>query len=109
MFIIDNNLSPKLIPALKTIYPRIVHVLELGMDEDNDLDIWNFAHDNELHIATKDKYFQNIQYSFGYPPKIIWIQCDNVSSKYIITILKSQKNDILSFIDHSSFGTYVIL
>jgi len=36
--------------------------------------VWNYAKSNNLHIISKDKDFNNIQITEGFPPKIVWIK-----------------------------------
>jgi predicted nuclease of predicted toxin-antitoxin system len=36
--LLDNNLSPKLLPRLADLYPESSHVARLGLDRTSDLD-----------------------------------------------------------------------
>jgi predicted nuclease of predicted toxin-antitoxin system len=53
MFLIDNNLSNKLILKLEAVFPGIQHVEHYDLDESDDLAVWDFARSNALHILTK--------------------------------------------------------
>lgn len=104
MFLIDNNLSSRLAVILKDDYEGLVHVADVGLDEEDDLKIWQYAKDNELDILSKDADFNDLQQLKGYPPKIIWIRSGNVTTSYIIQLLQSRKEDILDFLNDDSLG-----
>lgn len=104
MFLIDNNLPPRLAVVLKDVYEGLVHVADVGLDEEDDLKIWQYAKDNELDILSKDADFNDLQQLKGYPPKIIWIRSGNVTTSYIIQLLQSRKKDILDFLNDDSLG-----
>ena len=104
MFLIDNNLSYKLAPSLRSLFPGILHVAEVSLDEEDDLPIWKYAAHHNLHILTKDADFNDIQNLNGYPPKIVWIRSGNVSTEYIENLLKSQAQAIIDFLNDPDMG-----
>ena len=53
-----------------------------------DIDIWEYARDNDYMIVTKDADFSEFGVIKGFPPKIIWIRRGNCSTKDIETILR---------------------
>ena len=50
----DQNLSHRLIAALGDLFPGALHVRGLGMDQADDLAIWEHARVNKLVIVTQD-------------------------------------------------------
>lgn len=104
MFLIDNNLSPKLAIVLKETYHGIIHVADVMLDEADDIKIWKYATDNNLNILTKDADFNDIQQLRGYPPKIVWIRSGNVSTRYMVNLLKEQAQTIVDFLNDPSVG-----
>ena len=54
MLLIDNNLSPKLALHLQDTFPGIANVVDFGLEDDDDLSIWEFSRQNNRHILTKD-------------------------------------------------------
>lgn len=42
----DQNLSPRLSQILTEDFPDSKHVLDLGLDQTPDLDLWKFARDS---------------------------------------------------------------
>jgi predicted nuclease of predicted toxin-antitoxin system len=53
-FLIDENLSPKLVVALQAAYPGSTHVEALGLRGRLDSEIWKAARDGGFSILTKD-------------------------------------------------------
>ena len=70
MLLIDNNLSPRIARVLQDTYQGMVHVADIGLDEADDLVIWEYAKDENLDLLTKDGDFKDLQQLHGYPPKI---------------------------------------
>lgn len=108
MILIDNNLSPKLAIRLQSLFPGMVHVLEFGLEAVEDLIVWDFAKANGYHILTKDKDFNNILISKGFPPKVIRLDCGNATTKKIEDIILKEKEDIDLFLSDPNFGIMVI-
>lgn len=104
MLLIDNNLSPRLSRELKEKFPGMIHVADIGLENEDDSMIWQYAQENDLHILTKDKDFNNIQSLRGFPPKIIWLRMGNVSTKYIIRRIKENYTMIEKFIKDKNIG-----
>ncbi len=80
------------------------HVADVGLGNEDDPTIWQYALDNGLHILTKDKDFNGIQSLKGFPPKIIWIRAGNVPTKYIAWLLKENYPLIDKFIKNKDIG-----
>lgn len=58
MLLFDQNLSPRLLDALRAIYPGSMHVQDAGLAEAPDDIVWNFAVERGLAIVTKDAGFR---------------------------------------------------
>ncbi len=104
MLLIDNNLSPRLVRELNKKFKEIVHVVDVGLEKEDDPVIWQYALDHKLHILTKDKDFNGIQSLKGFPPKIIWLRTGNVPTKYIIKLLSENYRLIYQFIGNDDMG-----
>ena len=94
LLLFDQNLSPRLVEHLANIYPDSVHVFSLGLGEALDMEIWQYAHDHDYIIVTKDADFSEVGIIKGFPPKIIWIRRGNCSTKDIETILRENYSAI---------------
>jgi predicted nuclease of predicted toxin-antitoxin system len=88
LLLFDQNLSPRLVGRLADIYPNSVHVFSLGLGDAMDIDVWEFARDNDYMIVTKDADFSEFGIIKGFPPKIIWIRRGNCSTQDIENILR---------------------
>ncbi len=88
LLLFDQNLSPRLIDRLADLFPDSVHVSTLGMGKAMDSEIWQYAHDHDYMIVTKDADFSELGIVRGFPPKIIWIRRGNCSTQEIESILR---------------------
>jgi predicted nuclease of predicted toxin-antitoxin system len=95
--LLDQNLSFKLCDTLKSIFPEIIHVNKLGLQKENDDNLWKFAKNNSFIIVTKDSDFSEKAIVKGFPPKTIWIKKGNCSTKEIEKILRNKFLEIKSF------------
>lgn len=104
MLLIDNNLSTRLVSVLRGNYPGIQHVADVGLDDEDDFIVWEFAKSNRLNIVSKDADFNNLQQMEGFPPKIIWIRSGNCSTKYVKDLLLDNEAEIKSFLLSEEIG-----
>jgi predicted nuclease of predicted toxin-antitoxin system len=75
--LLDENLSPKLVPRLRELYGDIVHVREVGLRQADDRSIWDWAKVRGYAVITSDADFVAMSHRLGFPPKVIHIeQCD---------------------------------
>ncbi len=96
-FLIDNNLSFKLVQSLEDYFQGTVHVsvsLNVGS---SDLAIWNYAVENNFIILTKDNDFDERSQLHGCPPKIVHLLCGNQTTSFILHLIISNKEQIIQF------------
>ncbi len=86
--LLDQNLSPRLVSRLLDLYPGSAHVSELGLDQAQDEDIWEYARTNDFLIVSKDTDFSEMSVVRGFPPKVIWIRRGNCATREIENILR---------------------
>jgi len=103
----DENLSPKLVPLLRDLFPDSVHVRDVGLKMADDPVVWKYAQDNFLTICSKDSDMHQRSFVFGYPPKIVWVRLGNCSTADVERLLRRHFNAIEAFIadDYASFLT----
>ena len=99
----DQNISYRLINKISDLYPNAKQVKELKLEDKTDIEIFNFAKNNNYHIVTFDVDFFDISNLKGFPPKIIWIRTGNISTKHLEQLFKNKKEQIDQFID-ANFG-----
>jgi predicted nuclease of predicted toxin-antitoxin system len=71
-----------------------VHQTDLG-DEWTDMQIWNYAAENNLTIITKDADFSNRIIFHQPPPKVIHIRFGNMKMREFFIITTAIWNDVL--------------
>jgi len=93
--LLDANISWKLINTLKPIFGECAHVDLIGLNVPAvDIEIWNYALENEYIIITKDNDFLDLLELKGFPPKIVLLRTGNNSSKALLELLKKMKPKI---------------
>jgi len=76
-FLLDENLSPRLVNRLNQLFPGLTHVRDVGLKEANDVAIFEWAKTHELGIITTDSDFVALAQRLGWPPKTVHLkQCD---------------------------------
>ena len=104
LLLFDQNISPRLVDRLADIYPESVHVSTLGLGKAMDSEIWQYAHDHDYMIVTKDADFSELGIVKGFPPKIIWIRRGNCSTQEIELILRENYDSITSLSNDEETG-----
>jgi len=79
--LIDQNLSPQLARLLGKEYPGSLHVRAAELIGESDIAIRVFAQNNELIIVSRDFDFVELVDLLGAPPKVIYIQGENLSAQ----------------------------
>jgi predicted nuclease of predicted toxin-antitoxin system len=75
--LLDENLSPRLLPRLASLFPGLIHVRDIGLKGASDEMIWDWAKRNSYTIVTTDSDFSAISGNKGWPPKVIHLEeCD---------------------------------
>ena len=95
--LLDQNISYKLIKKLDKYFDEVAQVGRLGMAQTDDGMIWQYARTNNYVIVTFDAYFQERNVVAGHPLKVIWLKCQNTSTKNLIQVLTSYIDEIKDF------------
>jgi predicted nuclease of predicted toxin-antitoxin system len=104
LLLFDQNISPRVIDRLADIYPGSAHVFNLGLGDAMDIEIWQYAHDHDYMIVTKDADFSEFGIVKGFPPKIIWVRRGNCSTQEIEAILRENYSAISALSEDSETG-----
>lgn len=103
--LLDANLSWRLVNKLKTHFEDCFHVDYIGLNVPaKDTEIWFYALDNNLIIATNDDDFLNLADDKGFPPKVILLRTGNQSNEYILEVLIKHKDDISALNTSDEYG-----
>lgn len=107
--LLDQNLSPRLIPRLQKQFPASAHIREFGLSDATDAEIWTFAQQNAFVILTKDADFNDRSEIFGAPPKVIWLRSGNCSVVDVENVLHKHYATIAHFIADSESRLLTII
>ena len=82
---------------LSAEYPGSLHVADLGLDTATDREIWDYAAEHGLMIASKDSDFRQLAFLLGPPPKAIWVRSGNVSTLEVLGLLRRHRVAVEDF------------
>ena len=107
--LLDANISWKLISILKPIFGECAHVDLVGLDVPaDDIDIWNYALDNDYIIITKDNDFVDLLELNGFPPKVVLLITGNNSSQALVELLINIK-PMIEDLEKDNYGLLEII
>jgi len=104
--LLDANISWRLVSTLNEHFGECVHVDNIQELESpaSDINIWEYAKNNDYMIVSQDNDFNDIIEIRGFPPKIIWLKAGNCSSKKISDLLIRSKDIINEFYESEESG-----
>lgn len=105
----DENLSPKLVPALADLFPDSKHVDRVGLGTASDNEVWEYAHQQGFTLVSKDSDFHEKSLLHGYPPKVIWIRRGNCTNKQIEMILRNTAEQIDALLSDPEAAFLILL
>lgn len=100
----DHNLSPRLVDRLADLFPGSTHLYTLGMDHEEDRQVWIYAQSHDFTIVTRDGDYNELLILHGFPPKIVWIRRGNCSTAVIEEILRTHIADIQALATDPTLG-----
>jgi predicted nuclease of predicted toxin-antitoxin system len=106
--LLDQNLSPYLVDALRDLYPDSTHVRDVDLASADDEMVWNFAAQQRLSIVSKDSDFRQRSFVRGHPPKVVWIGRGNCSTEEIASLLRDRHADLLAF-ERDDMASFLVL
>ncbi len=106
--LLDANLSPHLVAALRHLYAGSAHVRDVGLDRAGDSEVWSHAATHGYVIVSKDSDFHQRSLLRGHPPKVMWIRRGNCSTRDVEEMLRSSRARIAGFLDDPE-ATFLVL
>ena len=104
----DHNLAPALARRLSDLFPGSIHVWTIGLDQVPDSILWDYAHDNDFVLASKDSDFEDISLTRGFPPKWIWVRSGNSRTSEIESAFRRNFLAIEQFLADSNSSIYIL-
>ena len=95
----DQNISPRIVKHLASVFPEAKHVRDVGLQDASDTFIFDFAKKNNFSIVTFDSDFVDLNIVRGLPPKIIWLRTGNLTTKSVAKLLNSNVDLIKRFLE----------
>ncbi len=95
--LLDENLSPRLAPALANVYPGSLHLCDCGLRGVTDIEVWQYALENGFAIVSKDSDFSQRSFLLGSPPKVIWLRIGNCTTTRVDFVLRNASDRVLAF------------
>lgn len=93
----DQNLSPKLVSRLSFLFPGSQHVQDLGLDDADDGVVWERARQDGLTVVSEDEDYSHLSVMRGWPPKVLWLQLGNCTTRQVEDAIRVRQAEILAF------------
>lgn len=105
----DHQLSPRLANRLDDLFTNSSHVYLHGLDCADDRDVWEFARQHGFTLVTKDSDFADLSALRGFPPKVLWLQIGNCTTREIEDLIRSHREAIEQFESDPGAGVLALL
>jgi predicted nuclease of predicted toxin-antitoxin system len=96
-FLLDQNLSYKLVARLADVFPGCAHVRDVGLGNGTDEAVWNYAREHGFVLLSKDEDFHQMSFVLGPPPQVVWVQLGNCSTAEVEQCIRENRAIIESF------------
>lgn len=94
-WLLDANLSYRLVKQLADLPIAVVHVSRTGLPVPaDDREIWDWARTNGYVVVTNDEDFYRFAGVLGFPPKVVMLRTGNQSTRFMAALLAHHLNDI---------------
>ena len=105
----DQNISPRILRVLPPELSNCEQVRFVGLENSSDFDIFLFARENDFAVVSFDSDFVDLNAMHGTPPKIIYLNTGNLTTKNVSELigdnilrishyLNTESDDILELI-----------
>ena len=102
--LLDENISHRVIPLLSDVFQPCTHAKIISPPLKTDKAIWHYSRKHHFTIVTFDSDFYNWQLLNGFPPKIIWLRCGNISTPALALKLNSHEKKFVDFFHNKKEG-----
>ncbi|MEN2400511.1 DUF5615 family PIN-like protein [Flavobacterium sp. MC2016-06] len=99
--LLDANISWRIVKLVGNDFSNCFHSKDIKINQPaKDIEIWEFAKQNQFTILTHDDDFEKLLLLKGAPPKVIILKTFNKNTKEIAELLISKKEIIESFVSN---------
>lgn len=107
-FLIDENLSDKLVARLAADFPGTQHVKHVRLTAKPDADLWEWAKRDGFVILTQDDDFVEMSALLGTPPKVVHLSMGNHTTREWMDIIQANRSTIEQFDRDADVGLLVL-
>ena len=86
LWLVDNQLPVALARFLASRGQPSVHVMDVGLAEALDRNVWDYAKVRSWVIASKDEDFQDLAIRLGSPPQLLWVRLGNCRKDVLLDV-----------------------
>ena len=104
----DESLSRKLVDRLGDLYPESAHVVEFGLLESPDREIWGLAKTRDFVIVSTDSDFYELATTIGPPPKVAWLRHWTHPTRDAELVLRREAVRITEFSSDPELGVLIL-
>jgi len=105
----DQNISFRVISKISNNFPEANQVLQLGIENYSDVELWKYAKENDFTLITFDADFYELSSLKEFPPKIIWLRFGNTKSDLIANKINVKHSLIKEFINAREYAEIACL
>lgn len=87
LFVVDTNLPKALAAWIAAKKHRAEHVLDLGLAQAKDADLWRRASDTGAVIVSKDEDFADLARQTQTGPSVVWLRTGNGTTRDLLRLL----------------------
>ncbi|XOV94119.1 MAG: DUF5615 family PIN-like protein [Bacteroidota bacterium] len=95
----DQNISPRILKIISPELPESQHVRFVGLVDSSDIEIFRFAKTKGYSIVTFDSDFVDLNALYGTPPKIIWLNTGNLTTRNISDLVVRNIRTIKQYLE----------
>ena len=107
-FLVDENLSPKIVRLFDPRFPGTMHVSSAGLAGSGDEAIWRYAGEHGFVVLSKDSDFNQRALLRGHPPKIVWARVGEMRTNEIAATVLARADELDRFEDDAELSVFVI-
>lgn len=95
-FLVDNQLPNALAVHLRRQGHDAIHVMDIGLDEAADADIWDYAATNQCVVVTKDEDFSDMLLFRQDTVPIVWVRLGNCRKPELLATFDRAMEQVIS-------------
>ena len=98
----DQNISPRILKKLPSQFSECQHVRFVGLEDSSDQAIFDFAKENGFTVITFDVDFVDLNALHGAPPKIVYLNTGNLTTKSVSELIINNILSIRHYLDSNN-------